>query len=132
MEPTEGQRKQAGKPRGSIGRPKAARVRDHWVSFRVTGEEHMTLMLKAQKSDTTAGEYARSRAMRGLVRPKKTPATEPIFGAETRAVFHELRRQGVNLNQIAHHCNTLKVPPPPEMTELARVMLALWQRLLSS
>jgi hypothetical protein len=45
---------------------------------------------------------------------------------------HELRRHGINLNQIAHHCNRHQVPPPPEMTDLAKVLMALWERLLAS
>jgi hypothetical protein len=37
----------------------------------------------------------------------------------------------VLLNQIAHHCNTHKIPPPPEVTALASTILALWQKLLA-
>ncbi len=73
------------------------------------------------------------RALRGIARSKKpAPATAPIFGDDTRAVFHELRKQGVNLNQIAHHCNRHAVPPPHEVSELAKVIMALWERLLAS
>ena len=115
------------------GRPKAALVKDHWISFRVTAEEHFQLIDKAQRSGMVPGDYARSRALRGIARSKKAaPATAPIFGDGTRAVFHELRKQGVNLNQIAHHCNRNQVPPPSEVTELAKVITALWERLLAS
>ena len=115
------------------GRPKAARVKDHWISFRVTAEEHFQLTDKAQRSGMVPGDYARSRALRGIARPKRhAPATAPIFGDATRAVFHELRKQGVNLNQIAHHCNRNQVPPPHEVSELAKVIMALWERLLRS
>lgn len=120
----------ASKDKASIGRPKTERVRDRWISFRVTAEEHFQLMDKAQRSGLTAGEYARSRALRGIVRAKKAATTLPIFGEDTRAVFHELRKQGVNLNQIARHCNQHQVLPPPELTELAKVVMALWERLL--
>jgi Bacterial mobilisation protein (MobC) len=115
------------------GRPKAARIRDHWISFRVTAEEHFQLIDKAQRSGMGPGDFARSRALRGIARSKKNaPTTAPIFGDATRAVFHELRKQGVNLNQIAHHCNRNQVPPPSEMSELAKVIMALWERLLQS
>ena len=120
------------KSRASLGRPRTGRVKDHWISFRVTAEQHVQIMDKAQKSGMAPGEYARSRSLRGIVRSKKAPATQPIFGEATRAVFHELRRHGVNLNQIAHHCNRHQVPPPPELTDLAKVLMALWQRLLGS
>jgi len=116
----------------SIGRPKASRVRDHWITFRVTAEEHLQLAHKAHRSGmATPAEYARSRALRGIARTKKE-TTVPVFGEATRDVFHELRKQGVNLNQIARHCNEHRVLPPPELTELARVIMALWERLLRS
>jgi hypothetical protein len=114
------------------GRPKGARVRDHWITFRVTAEEHFQLMEKAHRSGMTPGEFARSRALRGIARTKKSATTVQVFGEATRDVFHELRKQGVNLNQIARHCNQHQVPPPPELSELAKVVMALWERLLRS
>ena len=53
------------KVRLSTGRPKAARVKDHWISFRVTAEEHFQLIDKAQRSGMVPGDFARSRALRG-------------------------------------------------------------------
>ena len=121
------------KVRPAKGRPKAARVKDHWISFRVTAEEHFQLIDKAQRSGMGPGDYARSRALRGIARSKKSaPSTTPVFGEATRDVFHELRRQGVNLNQIAHLCNRHQLPPPPQLGELATVITALWERLLKS
>lgn len=117
---------------GTIVRPKTERVRDHWITFRITAEEHFLLIDKAHRSSMSPGEYARSRALRGIVRTKKSATTSAIFGDDTRAVFNELRKQGVNLNQLARHCNQHQVLPPPEMTELARVITALWERLLAS
>ena len=119
------------KARGSIGRPKAASIKDHWISFRVTAEEHYQLLDKAQRSGMAPGEYARSRSMRGIIRVKRGPEAAAVFGDGTREVYHELRRQGVLLNQIAHHCNTHKIPPPDEVRALAGVITALWQKLLT-
>lgn len=120
------------KPRGSIGRPKAERVRDRYVSFRVTAIELLSLIRKANQSGMTHGEYARSRALRGIARSKRDTTTDPIFGEMTRDIFHEARRQGVLLNQIAHHCNTHKIPPPREVSELANRLIALWDKLLAT
>lgn len=121
----------ARKPRGSVGRPKAATVKDRYVSFRVTAEEFIAIADKAARSGMSHGDYARSRALRGIVRAsKRPPVTTAVFGDATRQVFHEVRRQGVNLNQLARLCNATKSPPPPEMSELASTLLALWQKLL--
>ena len=126
-------RKPSRKPKASIGRPKAERIRDHWVSFRVTAEEHVALLLKAERSGMSGGEYARSRTLRGIARARKEPAQlQELFGADTRSVLHELRKQGTNLNQIAHHCHRLQVPPPPEIDTLALRLRDLWGRITRS
>jgi hypothetical protein len=112
------------------GRPKAARVRDHWISFRVTAKEHFQLLDKAQRSSMGPGDYARSRALRGIARSKKSaPTTDDIFGEQTRDLYHEIRKQGVLLNQIAKHCNTHQVPPPLEFLALADTLETLWRKL---
>ncbi len=120
------------KLRRSIGRPPAEVRRDRYVSFRVTAVELLQLMDKARRSGMTHGEYARSRALRGIARSKREPQTAPIFGEMTREIFHEARRQGVLLNQIAHHCNTHKIPPPREVAELANRLIALWDKMLAT
>ena len=52
----------------SKGRPKAARIRDHWISFRVTAEEHFQLIDKAQRSSMLAMDGL--RMIRGTTRLK--------------------------------------------------------------
>jgi hypothetical protein len=112
------------------GRPKAARIRDHWISFRVTAGEHFQLIDKAQRSSMGPGDYARSRALRGIARSKKSATTnDDLFGEQTRDLYHELRKQGVLLNQIAKHCNTHQVPPPLEFLALADTLETLWRKL---
>jgi hypothetical protein len=129
---TEDGAKAAPSQKSSSGRPKTARVKDHWISFRVTAEQHFQLLDKADRSGMSAGEYARSRAMRGIARSKKPLSPSELFGSDTRALLHELRKQGVNLNQVAHHCNRHQIPPPREVSELAAVLRSLWDRLVKS
>lgn len=118
-------------PTSAVGRPKGASVKDHWVSFRVTAEEHFALLDKAERSGMSAGEYARSRVMRGIARAKKATAKPAeLFGDRTRAVLHELRKQGVNLNQITHHCNRHQIPPPPGLSELITQLQELWRKVM--
>ena len=112
----------------SLGRPRVSHVKDHWISFRVTAEEYFALITKAERSSMSAGEYARSRSMRGIARAKKTSAAPvQLFGDDTNAILHELRKQGVNLNQIAHHCNRHQIPPPPELASVIASLQALWR-----
>ena len=118
-------------PRGSIGRPKAEKPRSQWVSFRVTAEEHFQILDKAQRSGVSAGDFARSRVLRGIARRRKSGPALPLpFGDMTQTIYQELRRQGVNLNQIAHHCNRHQVLPPPEVSQLAATIIELWQKVL--
>lgn len=120
------------KTRGSTGRPTTPEVKDHWVSFRVTAEELFRLMAKAEASGMTHGEFARNRALRGIARKKKSPGIEaPFISDIARDLFHEARRQGVNLNQIAHHCNRHQLPPPPELTALLGKLNSLWDKLVA-
>ncbi|MBA4232447.1 MAG: hypothetical protein C0465_17760 [Ralstonia sp.] len=119
-----------GKTKPSLGRPRTAKVKNHWISFRVTAEEHFTLLDKAERSGMSAGEYARSRVMRGIARAKATAKPDELFGDRTREVLHELRKQGVNLNQIAHHCNRHQIPPPPALAELITLLQALWRQVM--
>jgi len=120
------------KQKASAGRPKSPQAKDHWVSFRVTAGELFQIMAKAEASGVSHAEYARSRALRGIARRKKSAQLRlPDFDGDMRAMLHEARRQGVNLNQIAHHCNAFKVPPPREFDELLRKLNALWDRLLA-
>jgi hypothetical protein len=118
------------KPRGSTGRPKSPQTKDHWVSFRVTADELFRIMAKAEASGVSHVEYARSRTLRGIARKKKSAERMPVFDNHARELLHEARRQGVNLNQIAHFCNSLKAPPPPEFAALLRKLNALWDKLL--
>jgi hypothetical protein len=112
------------------GRPRTTSVKDHWISFRVTGEEHFALLDKAERSGMSAGEYARSRVMRGIARAKGAAKPDELFGDRTRAILHELRKQGVNLNQIAHHCNRHQIPPPPALAELITQLQELWRKVM--
>ena len=112
------------------GRPRTTRVKDHWISFRVTAEEHFALLDKAERSGMSAGEYARSRAMRGISRAKASAKPDELFGDGARAILHELRKQGVNLNQIAHHCNRHQIPPPPPLAELITQLQELWRKVM--
>lgn len=122
-----------GSPRSQgNGRPKALEVKDHWISFRVTAAEYVLLLEKSARSGMSAGEYARSRAMRGIARAKKRTSDDEAseIAHLFRQTWNELRRIGVNINQIAHHCNTHQVPPPLELGPVLTELKSLMQRLM--
>jgi hypothetical protein len=121
--------------RGSIGRPKAEVVRDHFITVRVTAAEHFQFLDKARRSGITPTEYGRARILRGIARRKKQAGSDgwleelaPLLET-ARALWHELRKIAVNLNQIAHHCNRHQVPPPAGYHDAVAALLDLLQRL---
>ena len=125
--------KKRGSPRAKgNGRPKSLEVKDHWISFRVTAAEYVLLLEKSARSGMSAGEYARSRAMRGIARTKKRASDDEAseIAHLFREVWHELRRIGVNINQIAHHCNTHQVPPPLELGPILTDLKSIMRRLM--
>jgi hypothetical protein len=116
------------KRRGSIGRPKAETVRDRFVSFRISEEELVRLIAKAQRSGMSPGEYARSRTLRGIARGRKQ-AELPEIDEALHRLLYEACKHGVNLNQIAHHCNRHQVPPPEGFADLVMTLNGIWDRV---
>jgi hypothetical protein len=124
--------------RGSIGRPKAETVRDHYITIRVTAAEHFRALDKAHRSGVSLTDFARDRVLRGIVRKKRTVASAaeevwvddvtPLVQA-AREIWHLLQGIAVNVNQIARHCNHHQVPPPPEYKDALALLLSLLQRL---
>ena len=96
------------KGRGSIGRPKAASVKDHWITFRVTAEEHFLLTDKAQRSGMVPGvkaigasseelAEARSKLVKLTLRDLGATATNGSYvpshlGEEAVEEWHTFRR----------------------------------------
>jgi len=126
------------KSRGSIGRPKAEVVRDHYITVRVTAAEHFKVLDKARRSGVSVTDFARDRVLRGIVRKKNSVASAvdevwiddvmPLVQA-VRQAWHELQGIAVNINQIARHCNRHQMPPPAEYKDVLAQLLSLLQRL---
>ena len=126
------------KVRGSIGRPKAEVVRDHYITVRVTAAEHFKVLDRARRAGISVTDFARDRVLRGIARRKKSVASAveeiwiddvmPLVAA-VRQAWHELHKIAINLNQIAHHCNRNQVPPPREYQDALVLLLDLLKRL---
>ncbi len=70
-----------------------------WIGYRVTADDKARIVAQAERAGLRLGEYARRSALTTEIKIQPTP----------RADFEtadQLRRLGVNLNQIARAVNT--------------------------
>ncbi len=108
-----------------MGRPtKTKDVRSHHVSFRLSRAEHFTLLDKAERSGMTVGDFLRSRALKARSRKAREMIAAPAEPG-VLSLAQQLRKIGVNVNQIAHHCNRHQVPPPDGLAPLLAEIRAL-------
>lgn len=89
-------------------------LRSDTLAFRLTPSERVRLEHTASSAGVSASEYARSQALNGRVTVRKTTSLD-------HATFDELRRIGVNLNQLARLANSGHYVP----AEVARAAYAL-------
>ena len=108
-----------------MARPKVPKsIRDKHVSFRLSAEEHFKLIDKAHRSGMSVGDFVRARSLQGRTRRAKDIDVTPTLPADLN-LAQQLRKIGVNVNQIAHHCNRFQVPPPAELGPLLADIRAL-------
>jgi hypothetical protein len=100
------------------------------VAFRLTLEEALALRERAARSGRSLSDYARHAAL--AYRRHSGDRREALHPfAMDAATFHEIRRLGVNLNQIAKRLNAQDMPAPPELGPLlAEIHAALKKALL--
>jgi len=95
-----------------MARPRQAEVRDQRVSLRLTLAELLTLRERAARTGRSVSDYARAAAL------DAAPRSRPNGYALQPASYHEIRRLGVNLKQIARRLNAQDRPAPPELPPL--------------
>lgn len=93
--------------------------RSESLAFRLTPAERLRVEHAAIAAGLSASEYARELTLKGRVVIQQRLALDP-------AAFDQLRRIGVNLNQLARVANQTRQPPP----ELARVCAAVEELLI--
>lgn len=112
-----------------MARKKQSKVRDKHVSFRLSAEEHFRLIDKAHRSGMSVGDFVRARSLQARKRRPKDIAPVMVDAVEI-GLAQQLRKIGVNVNQIAHHCNRFQVPPPAELnpllTEIRALLATAW------
>lgn len=107
-----------------MARPKQAVIKAKKITVRLTEDELQSLLARAAKNGQTLTDYGRCRLLSGARRKAKT-APQRFFDPE---IWTQIRRLGVNLNQIAHRLNADRHPAPPTLEPLLkdiRVLLSL-------
>ena len=103
-------------------RPVKDDPRDRFKTFRFTEAEITRLHSRAKASGRTLSEYVRARILDGETgEPGKEDRQKAAFSSSRtefalRNLAEQMRRVGVNLNQIAHRMNEQRIPPPRELT----------------
>jgi hypothetical protein len=115
--------------------PSILKVRNRVIRYRVTDEELAAITALAELEGFTLSKFSRIRALcdRILSEVVTTPGPAPCeISPGERLIADQIRRVGINLNQIAHMQNKLRVPAPPELgpllLEIRRYMDLVWAR----
>jgi plasmid stability protein len=97
------------------------------VNFRLTLEEALALRERAARAGKSMSDFARDAALAARVAP-----AGPVrpFAMEA-ASFHQIRKLGVNLNQIAHRLNAQDMQAPQELAPLLAEIHAALAKALS-
>jgi Bacterial mobilisation protein (MobC) len=117
-----------------MARPKkpADKTRPHVVSFRLTDEEMARLEREAAALGTVPNECARLKTVGGRAPGKGKPAREAGRVLEVSfELRQELRRVGVNMNQIARRLNMTGEHEPEELAEASRRVEEIITQLLT-
>ncbi len=92
--------------------------RDRYVSFRCTEAEVTRLRRRAEQAGMSVSDFARHV----LLEAEAAPVLEVVQSVEAKsmgqALAEQIRRVGVNINQIAHRMNELRIPPPIDLAPL--------------
>ena len=112
-------------------RPKSPDPRTEIIALRLTMAEVVELRRLADANGVTPSACIRA-LITAAIKPRRakgrgrTPITPPRQrtitvvapqGLDAKS-YQQVRQLGVNLNQIAKHCNTWGYPPPPELAPL--------------
>lgn len=98
-------------------RPAKDDPRDINLTIRLSSAEITELHRRADAEGCTLAAYAR-RAIFGRAADYATAPMPAVLDPATERLTEQVRRVGVNVNQMTRRCNELGVPPPPELIEL--------------
>lgn len=96
-------------------------TRPHVVSFRLTDAEMARLQEEAAAASTVPNEYARLKTVGGRAPGQRRKGREAGRGLEVSfELRQELRRMGVNMNQIARRLNMTGEHEPEELASASK------------
>src|SRR5262245_9222135 len=113
-----------------MARPRQNEARDQHIAFRLTLEEALALRERAARVGQSLSNYARDAALSRRPCPQCQEGKGP-FAMEAGS-FHQVRRLGVNLNQIAKRLNAQDMPAPPELAPLLAEIHSVLKKALIS
>lgn len=99
-----------------MARPLEPNTRDKILTLRLTLNELIAVHDAASRAGLSVSEFARERLLKAHKARKRR--VEPIPGIDPE-LWIQVRKIGVNLNQIAHRLNAAEVPfVPPDLDGL--------------
>lgn len=109
---------------------KEVRKDNRQIKFRVNEDEYLYLSAMADQSGMSMAQFSKGAVLGVKYRPPKIDREGAI------QIANELRKQGVNLNQVAKTCNSSRTLYKDQLTEiqeqLAEIekgLIGLWERL---
>lgn len=117
-----------------MGRTISDNPKAHRLTLRYTAAELLAVKEAAAACGVSPYDWVRSRSIprtgRSAIRKAEPNSTgkRAVPGIDTR-LFIELRRQGVNLNQIAHRLNSNDLAHPADLSAVIVEIRAILGRL---
>lgn len=101
-------------------RQKESKPRSRWLSVRLTADEAAMLRQRAKRAGVSVSRYGRVTLL-GTDMPEinpEAPASSPGEDEARRLLAEQVRRVGVNLNQVAKQLNASGLNSPRELVDL--------------
>lgn len=89
------------------------------MTFRLTAEEYEIIKAKVQEAGISQQQFLLRTAL----------GKEIICIKEFQALMFQIKKIGVNVNQIAKHCNETGVVSDSELAEIKEGLNHIWQLL---
>lgn len=92
------------------------------MTFRLTAEEYEIIKAKVNEAGISQQQFLLKTAL----------GKEIIHLKEYQSLIYQIKRIGVNVNQIARHCNETGVITQNEMEDVRKGLEQIWQLLRPS